>query len=265
VRDDDTRVEEGAHPSPAWLAAGAGGSEVGAALRDLVVVVRELQIDAACSGSGYTKRAAGGSTPSSTAHLCEGRTKGQAPRCTKGTTSLRLARTKHATYCVTVEHSTCQPGRPGPHGASHTGSPLLLAARNPPSPNRSSVDRAAPRRVQRTLACFHNAKSSGFRLVPPPSSTGRINRQASERERERKRQTRYRWIETFVGCRVSRGLGCRRPVAAAREALVRVVPGVPRHVKVHVPLRTRLALHPGTRQSSERRAPPASRTRIRCG
>src|SRR3990170_2064570 len=48
-------------------------------------------------------------------------------------------------YCIDMaEHSMCQPGRPGPHGVSHAGSPGLEA--------------------------FHSAKSSGSRLrsSPPP-------------------------------------------------------------------------------------------------
>ena len=45
--------------------------------------------------------------------------------------------------CDMAEHSMCQPGRPGPQGLSHCGSP--------------------------GLAPFHSAKSSGLRLSSPIS------------------------------------------------------------------------------------------------
>ena len=51
-----------------------------------------------------------------------------------------------------AEHSICQPGRPGPQGLGHAGSP--------------------------DLACFHSAKSAGDRFLAaasPPSPFKRIN------------------------------------------------------------------------------------------
>ena len=46
-------------------------------------------------------------------------------------------------FMAMAEHSMCQPGRPGPHGLGHAGSP--------------------------GLAPFHSAKSSGSRLASPGS------------------------------------------------------------------------------------------------
>ena len=46
-------------------------------------------------------------------------------------------------FIAIAEHSMCQPGRPGPHGLSHAGSP--------------------------GLAPFHSAKSSGSRFASPSS------------------------------------------------------------------------------------------------
>ena len=47
-------------------------------------------------------------------------------------------------FMLIAEHSMCQPGRPGPHGLSHAGSP--------------------------GLAPFHSVKSSGSRLCSPIST-----------------------------------------------------------------------------------------------
>ncbi len=47
-------------------------------------------------------------------------------------------------FMLMAEHSMCHPGRPGPHGLSHAGSP--------------------------GLAAFHRAKSAAFRLPLPSRS-----------------------------------------------------------------------------------------------